>query len=99
MKTAQSRQRGSALLLATVVVLIIAGLAAAFVTLTTSQSNATRKSSNSETALYVAEAGLEDTINLMNAYVIEEWTWLSQNKTMTPTNFVITSSKDYAVFR
>ena len=102
MKRSQSRRRGSALLLATIVILIVAGLGAAFVTLSTSQARTTLKSSVSEMSLYVAEAGLEDAINKMNAYASAEWAWLKQNKTMTPADFAVyggmPTGTDYNVF-
>lgn len=102
MKSIRSGQRGSALILATVIIIIVAGLGAAFATLSFSQSSATMKSANSESSLYMAEAGLEDTINKMNAYADAEWTWLKQNPTMQFSQFPLyggmTLLTDYNVF-
>ena len=47
---------------------IVAGMAAAFLTLSFSQSKLIANGSEGEIALHVAEAGVEDTINKLTAY-------------------------------
>jgi Tfp pilus assembly protein PilX len=61
-------QYGSALLLAVIVVMMVAGLSAAFLSLAFSQSRTTFGATMSDMAFHTAEAGIDDTINKMNAY-------------------------------
>lgn len=61
-------RRGSALILAIISVIIVAALAAAFLGVSASRSRTTFNASVSDMALHIAEAGIDDTINKMNAY-------------------------------
>jgi hypothetical protein len=63
-----------ALLTAMIVVIIVGGMAAAFLTLSLSQSKAISSGSDREMALHVAEAGVEESINRLTAYSID---WLA----------------------
>jgi type II secretory pathway pseudopilin PulG len=74
MITSRSRrsESGVALLTATVIVLIVGGIAAAFLMLSFSQSSVIAKSSESEIALHIAEAGIDDSLNQLQAYA-DEW--------------------------
>lgn len=66
MKT--NSRRGSALLLATICIVIVAGMASAFLIISTTQNRTTFNASVSDICLHMAEAGIDDTINKMNGY-------------------------------
>lgn len=70
MRNLKSRgsQSGVALLTAMIIVIIVAGMAAAFLTLSFSQSKLISNGSEGEVALHIAEAGVEDMINKLTAY-------------------------------
>src|SRR5687768_3404858 len=88
MITSKSRrsQRGVALLTAAVIVLIVGGTAAAFLMLSFSQSSVIAKSSESEVALHIAEAGIDDALNKLNAYATE-WVKTSTTPLLSPTQY------------
>lgn len=65
--------RGSALVIALVVVILIGGLSAAFVSMSYTQSKSTFGATSSETALNMAEAGIDDSINKLNALMAKAW--------------------------
>jgi Tfp pilus assembly protein PilX len=65
--------RGSALVIALVVVILIGGLSVAFVSMTYSQNKTTYNATQSETALNMAEAGVDDAINKLNALMQKAW--------------------------
>lgn len=66
-------RRGSAMILTTIIVIIVAGLGAAFLTISFRQNLTTYNASVSEGALTGAEAGLDDAIQKLNAFV--KYTW------------------------
>ncbi len=68
-----SMRAGSALILAAVVVVIVAGLGAAFLTLSYWQNRATLSASLSDAAYHASEAGLDDAIQKMNAFAAATW--------------------------
>jgi hypothetical protein len=61
-------EAGVALITALIIVIIVGGMAAAFLTLSFSQSNSIAIGSEREVALHIAESGVEDTINKLTAY-------------------------------
>lgn len=65
---ARRSQAGVALLTAMIIVIIVGGMAAAFLTLSTSQSRLISNGSDQEIALHIAEAGIEDTLNKLTAF-------------------------------
>lgn len=64
------RQAGVALITTMIVVMVAAGMAAAFLTLAFNQSSKTSEASRAELAMHVAESGIDDAINKLNAYAI-----------------------------
>ncbi len=68
---ARRKQSGVALITTMIIVMIAAGMAAAFLSLAFAQSNNIGKASRGEIALHVAEAGIDDAINKLNAYAID----------------------------
>ncbi len=99
MKAARRNNRGSALILATIVVVITAGLGAAFLTLSYHQNKSTFSASISETSMYVAEAGLEDCLNKMNAYANAAWTYMRDHNLSEPGSFNPPTGSDFACFQ
>lgn len=87
-RNARRSESGVALLTAMIVVIIVGGMAAAFLTLSFSQSTQASLGSEREVALHVAEAGVEDTINKLTAYSQA----YAQNNNQTPS-----SSADFMV--
>jgi len=79
-------QSGVALLTATIIVLIVGGIAAAFLMLSFSQSNVIAKSSDSEVALHIAEAGIDDTLNKLSAYAND---WAQKIVTPTTSDYIV----------
>ena len=69
-------ESGAALMTAMIIVLIVAGMAAAFLSLSFSQSKLIANGSEGEVALHIAEAGVEDTVNKLTAY---SKAWLKNN--------------------
>lgn len=63
------KESGSALIIAMIVVVMVGGMASAFLTVSLSYSNATARGSVSEMSLHIAEAGIDDAVNKINAYV------------------------------
>jgi hypothetical protein len=61
------------MILATVIVVIVAGLGAAFLTVSYWQSRATLSASLSDASYHAAEAGLDDAIQKMNAFASATW--------------------------
>ncbi len=66
-------QNGSAMILSSVVVVILAGLAVAFYTIASYYNKFTLRSYKCEKAFAIAEAGLDDAINKMNAFAAATW--------------------------
>jgi hypothetical protein len=66
-------ERGSALILATICVIIVAGLGAAFLSLAWVYNKTTLDASLSDMAFHTAEAGLDDAINRLNAMANATW--------------------------
>jgi Tfp pilus assembly protein PilX len=69
----RKNSRGSALLIALVVVILIGGLSAAFLTMSYSQSRNTFKASEADSSMNTCEAGVDDAINKLNA--MSQVTW------------------------
>ncbi|HVE42218.1 MAG TPA: hypothetical protein VNM14_20205 [Planctomycetota bacterium] len=65
--------RGSALVIALVVVILIGGLSAAFVSMSYTQSKTTFNATEGENSLNMAEAGIDDAINKLNALCAKAW--------------------------
>ena len=65
------RERGSALLLAAVGFILMAGIGAALFSLSLAGSRATRSASNADAAYHMAEAGVDDAINKMRAWLAD----------------------------
>lgn len=59
---------GSAMVLAIIAFIILAGIGAAFFSIALARERTTTKAASSDSALAIAEAGLDDAINRMNAY-------------------------------
>lgn len=93
-----TREAGSALILAAVVVIVTAGLGTAFLTLSYTQNRATFNASTSEISLYIAEAGLEDAINKMNAYASAAWAYMRDNNLSEPTGYTPSTGADFNCF-
>src|SRR5262245_35561481 len=89
-KKARRSQKGVAILTATIVIIIVAGMSAAFLMLSFSQRKYVAESSESELTLHVCEAGVEDTINKMQAYALE---WAK-----TKTTPILGTNYDFSVF-
>ena len=87
-KKARSSQKGIAMLTATVIIILVAGMSAAFLMLSFNQRKFSSEASESELTLHLAEAGVDDTLNKMQAYALA---WAA-NKT-TPS---IPTSWDFA---
>lgn len=68
-----TKSRGSALMIALIVVLVVGGMSAAVLSYTFAQSNSTFKASEAETALNTTESGLDDAINKLNALAAITW--------------------------
>src|SRR6185436_19081597 len=94
MKKARGSQKGIAILTATVVLIIIAGMAAAFLMLSFNQSKFITESSESEATLQICEAGIEDAINKLQAYA-DKW---KVNKATPIAPSGILTSADYYCF-
>lgn len=62
------REAGSALLTALIVIIIVGGLAGGFLSLSLSRNQVTYGATQSDRAFHIAEAGIDDVINKMNAY-------------------------------
>ena len=90
---ARVSQKGVALLTATVIIVIVAGMSAAFLMLSFNQRKFISEASDSELTLHVAEAGVEDTINKMQAYGLK---W-AVNK--LPPSPPLTTNFDYHLFQ
>lgn len=65
------RERGSALLLAAVGFVLMAGIGAALFSLSLAGQRATLAASNSDAAYHMAEAGVDDAINKMRAWLAD----------------------------
>jgi len=66
--TSRRSQAGVALLTAMIIVIVVGGMAVAFLTLSFSQASTISNGSEREVALHIAEAGIEDSINKLTAY-------------------------------
>jgi hypothetical protein len=86
------------LILATVVVVIMSGLGAAFLTLSFYQNKSTFNAAMSEGALYSCEAGLEDALNRMNAYANAAWTYMSEHNLDNPSYYYPPTDADFNCF-
>lgn len=64
----RGKQAGTALLFALIAFIILAGMGAAFVSIALAQGRMTTRAASSEGALHIAEGGLDDAINRMNAF-------------------------------
>jgi hypothetical protein len=73
--TSRRSQTGVALLTAIIIVIVVGGMAAAFLSLSLAQTKAISTGSDREIALHVAEAGIEDAINKLTGYSID---WVNQ---------------------
>ncbi|HVR83870.1 MAG TPA: hypothetical protein VMU54_06125 [Planctomycetota bacterium] len=62
------KESGSALLLSLICIIIVGGLAGAYLSLSYGQSKTTFGATQSDMAFHTAEAGIDDAINKMNAY-------------------------------
>lgn len=82
MTAANARSRGSALIIAIIVVVIVGGLAAAFLTVSLFQGRTARQSAQAEKALAAAEAGIDATLFRMNH-------WSDGTPTMSSTSGVV----------
>lgn len=98
MKAFRRHDRGSALILAAVVVIIMAGLGAAFLTLSFYQNKATFNAAMSEGALYSCEAGLEDALNKMNAYAQSAWDYMRAHNSDNPSAYYPPPDADFNCF-
>jgi hypothetical protein len=87
-------QAGVALITAMIIVIIMGGMAAAFLTLSFSQSKAASNGSEREVALHIAEAGIEDTINKLTGY---SFAWLKAGNA-TPVVPTGNPTPDYMIF-
>lgn len=66
--TSRRSQAGVALLTAMIIVIVVGGMAVAFLTLSFSQATTISNGSEREVALHIAEAGIEDSLNKLTAY-------------------------------
>src|SRR5689334_12226280 len=82
-KKARGSQKGIAILTATVILIIIAGMAAAFLMLSFNQSKFITEASESEATLQICEAGVEDAINKLQAYALK-WSVTKSAPVLTP---------------
>lgn len=67
------RETGSILMIAMVVVLIVAGMSAAFISFAWRQNKTTLGASQGESSLNSAEAGIDDAVNKLNAMSVKTW--------------------------
>jgi hypothetical protein len=64
----RTNRRGAALILAIIAFIILAGIGAAFFSFALARGQVTSKASSSDSALHIAEAGIDDMINRMSAW-------------------------------
>lgn len=64
----QQKRRGSAMILAIISFIILAGIGAAFFSISLSRSRTTHNASSRDGVLHIAEAGIDDMINRMSAW-------------------------------
>jgi hypothetical protein len=75
----QTRERGSALIIAIVLVIVVAGLSAAFLTLAVSHNKMTMGATHRENAFMVAESGIDEMIQKINTWSAGTVTTLTGN--------------------
>jgi Tfp pilus assembly protein PilX len=61
-------RQGSAMVLAIIAFIVLAGIGAAFFSVSLARQSVTSVASSSDSALHIAEAGVDDAINKLNAY-------------------------------
>lgn len=71
MRPTRSTERGSALLLAVIAFIVMAGVGGALFSMSVAGQKTTVNASNADVAFHVAEAGIDDALNRMRGYAAE----------------------------
>lgn len=68
MRIGMNREKGSALIMALVAFIILAGIGAAFFSFTMARGQVTTKATSSDSVFHIAEAGIDDMVNRMSTW-------------------------------